>query len=328
MAGPRLPARRHRRLDARRQRRSTRRSAGRASRRSRDADVVLFVVDATVGVTEEDARVADLLRRLDRPVFVVANKVDDASREAAIWEFLSLGLGEPVADQRAARPRHRRPARPARRSACPSRRGRRVDDDRADDATRSRAGVRRGASSGGPTSASRRCSTGSSATTVRSCTTCPAPPATAIDTVVETDDGPDPLRRHRGHAPQVAHRRGHRVLLVRPRAAGGRPRPTSRCSSSTPPRASPTRTSAWPSASTPPAARSWSCSTSGSCSTPTARADVDYQVGQRARTSSATRVVLKICALTGKGVHRLLPALAEAIEAYHTRVPDRGRSTT
>lgn len=62
-----------------------------------DADVVLFVVDATVGVTDEDARVAGLLRAADVPVMVVANKVDDQSREAAIWELMSLGLGEPHA---------------------------------------------------------------------------------------------------------------------------------------------------------------------------------------------------------------------------------------
>ena len=47
----------------------------------RDADVVLLVVDATVGVTDEDARVAELLRSLRTPVLVVANKVDDTSRE-------------------------------------------------------------------------------------------------------------------------------------------------------------------------------------------------------------------------------------------------------
>jgi GTPase len=60
-----------------------------------DADAVLFVVDATVGVTEEDARVADLLRRTGKAVLMVANKVDDARHEAAAWELVSLGLGEP-----------------------------------------------------------------------------------------------------------------------------------------------------------------------------------------------------------------------------------------
>lgn len=59
------------------------------------ADAVLFVVDATVGVTEDDARVAGLLRSVDAPVLVVANKVDDRVHEASIWELMSLGLGEP-----------------------------------------------------------------------------------------------------------------------------------------------------------------------------------------------------------------------------------------
>ncbi|HCW01381.1 MAG TPA: ribosome biogenesis GTPase Der, partial [Acidimicrobiaceae bacterium] len=61
-----------------------------------DADAVLFVVDATVGVTEDDARVATLLRSSTAPVLLVANKVDDRVHEAAIWELMSLGLGEPI----------------------------------------------------------------------------------------------------------------------------------------------------------------------------------------------------------------------------------------
>ena len=61
-----------------------------------EADVVLFIVDAAVGVTEEDARVADLLRRTGRPVLLVANKVDDTGREGAAWELMALGLGEPI----------------------------------------------------------------------------------------------------------------------------------------------------------------------------------------------------------------------------------------
>jgi GTP-binding protein len=62
-----------------------------------EADAVLFVVDATVGITEEDSRVAAILRRTRRPVLLVANKVDDANREAAIWELLGLGVGDPHA---------------------------------------------------------------------------------------------------------------------------------------------------------------------------------------------------------------------------------------
>ena len=62
----------------------------------RAADVVMFVVDTTIGVTDDDADVANLLRRIERPVVVVANKVDDRQHEAAIWDLMSLGLGEPI----------------------------------------------------------------------------------------------------------------------------------------------------------------------------------------------------------------------------------------
>ena len=63
-----------------------------------EADVVLLVVDATVGLTDDDDRVAALLRGRNESVLVVANKVDDASHESIIWELLGLGLGEPFPD--------------------------------------------------------------------------------------------------------------------------------------------------------------------------------------------------------------------------------------
>jgi GTPase len=68
-----------------------------AERAIKDADVVLFVVDVTIGVTEDDSRVAGLLRRTGKPVLLVANKVDDAKRDSLMWELVSLGLGDPVA---------------------------------------------------------------------------------------------------------------------------------------------------------------------------------------------------------------------------------------
>src|SRR5690606_4903503 len=61
----------------------------------RDADAILFVVDATVGITDDDAKVAQMLRGATAPVLLIANKVDGESREHLVWELLALGLGEP-----------------------------------------------------------------------------------------------------------------------------------------------------------------------------------------------------------------------------------------
>ncbi len=63
----------------------------------RDADAVVMVMDAITGVTEEDSRVAEVIRNLARgEVLLVVNKVDDANRDGLIWEALSLGLGDPL----------------------------------------------------------------------------------------------------------------------------------------------------------------------------------------------------------------------------------------
>ena len=60
-------------------------------------DVVLFVVDSRVGPTATDERVVQLLRRTKKPVFLIANKVDDAAFEPEAAQLWSLGLGEPHA---------------------------------------------------------------------------------------------------------------------------------------------------------------------------------------------------------------------------------------
>jgi GTP-binding protein len=66
-----------------------------AERAFAEADVVLLVVDVTVGVTDEDLAVARVLKRSGRPVRVVVNKVDSSQREADAWDAMALGLGEP-----------------------------------------------------------------------------------------------------------------------------------------------------------------------------------------------------------------------------------------
>ncbi|WP_017558917.1 ribosome biogenesis GTPase Der [Nocardiopsis baichengensis] len=61
------------------------------------ADVVLFVVDATVGVTDADAAVTRVLRTTRKPVVLAANKVDGPAQEAEAMELWNLGVGEPIA---------------------------------------------------------------------------------------------------------------------------------------------------------------------------------------------------------------------------------------
>lgn len=62
-----------------------------------DSDVVLFVVDATVGATATDEQFVQLLRRSGKPVVLAANKVDSQAGEADAAALWSLGLGEPIA---------------------------------------------------------------------------------------------------------------------------------------------------------------------------------------------------------------------------------------
>ncbi|HLF40297.1 MAG TPA: ribosome biogenesis GTPase Der [Acidimicrobiia bacterium] len=67
-----------------------------AERAIDEADVVVMVVDGTVGPTEEDDSVAAILRRSAKPVLLAVNKVDDANRESDAWDFVRLGLGDPL----------------------------------------------------------------------------------------------------------------------------------------------------------------------------------------------------------------------------------------
>ena len=61
-----------------------------------EADVILFVVDASNGVTDLDDHVAQILRRSKKPVILVTNKVDVGESRYNVPEFYSLGLGDPV----------------------------------------------------------------------------------------------------------------------------------------------------------------------------------------------------------------------------------------
>ncbi|MGN0076543.1 MAG: ribosome biogenesis GTPase Der [Parafannyhessea sp.] len=60
-----------------------------------EADVIVFVVDGTVGVTDEDEEVARVVRRSGKPVFLCVNKLDDPNQDLNAWDYYSLGVGEP-----------------------------------------------------------------------------------------------------------------------------------------------------------------------------------------------------------------------------------------
>ena len=60
-----------------------------------DADAAILVVDARAGLRQGDAEVAEILRREDIPVAVVANKIDEPADDYLTAEFHRLGLGDP-----------------------------------------------------------------------------------------------------------------------------------------------------------------------------------------------------------------------------------------
>ncbi len=70
--------------------------ADQADRAAAEADLILLIVDAQAGVTEEDASLAKRLRRATVPVLLIANKVDGEREEADVAALYTLGLGEPV----------------------------------------------------------------------------------------------------------------------------------------------------------------------------------------------------------------------------------------
>jgi GTP-binding protein len=61
-----------------------------------EADLVLFVVDAQIGITPGDEEVAQILRESHKPVLVLANKIDDPRQDSLAFELHRLGLGDPI----------------------------------------------------------------------------------------------------------------------------------------------------------------------------------------------------------------------------------------
>lgn len=62
-----------------------------------EADVIVFIADGKIGVTADDLAVAKMLYKIDKPVILAVNKIDDSLELANLSEFYKLGLGEPIA---------------------------------------------------------------------------------------------------------------------------------------------------------------------------------------------------------------------------------------
>lgn len=61
-----------------------------------EADVILFVVDGRVGLTNEDEEIVKILRRTKKPVIIAVNKIDTQKQQDDIYDFYSLGLGDVI----------------------------------------------------------------------------------------------------------------------------------------------------------------------------------------------------------------------------------------
>ena len=60
-----------------------------------EADAIIFLVDGRTGMTEEDQRIAGVLKRTKTPIFLAVKKLDNPGDESPLWEFYGLGLGDP-----------------------------------------------------------------------------------------------------------------------------------------------------------------------------------------------------------------------------------------
>lgn len=294
-----------------------------AERALEEADVVLMVVDVTTGVTEEDMAAAKVIRRSGAPVRLVVNKIDDATREAEAWQFVSLGLGDPFAVSAL----HGRgtgdlldevvglfPGEGAteRNDAATGRDG--VVADEGEGANGPRVAIIGRPNVGKSTLFNRLL--GEERSIVHDM---PGTTRDAIDTVVETEDGPicfidtaglrRPSKTDRGteqHATMRALRALERadIAILVIDATVGASHQDQRL-------AERIGVSGCPAIV---ALNKWDL-------VPTEdRDDVLAGVGDRLAFLGAAPV-LKISAISGKGVRRILPALRDAEEAYHHRVP-------
>ena len=61
------------------------------------ADVIIFIVDGKQGLTDADREVAQMLRKSQKPIVLVVNKIDSMAEEANAYEFYNIGIGNPIA---------------------------------------------------------------------------------------------------------------------------------------------------------------------------------------------------------------------------------------
>ena len=62
-----------------------------------EADAIIFITDSRTGITNDDQDVARVLQKAKAPVFLAVNKMDNPADDSPLWEFYSLGLGDPWA---------------------------------------------------------------------------------------------------------------------------------------------------------------------------------------------------------------------------------------
>jgi GTP-binding protein len=285
------------------------------------ADAVLVVVDTATGITEEDTRIAEVVRSLATGrVLLVANKVDDANREHQIWDALSLGLGDPHPVSAL----HGRGAgdlldRLVEALPVPAVA---TDDDSSaelldDETGRVFSVALVGRPNVGKSTLFNRL-IGEERAVVHDL---PGTTRDTIDTIVDTDDGPIRFvdtagMRRKGkidegteyyslvRALQAVDQSDVALLVID--ATVGVTAQDQRLAERIDAAGSPivVLLNKWELLDTEQ------------------RADVRYQVEQRLH-FIGDAPVLKLSALTGKGVHKLLPALTMTIEDYHRRVPTR-----
>ncbi|MBK5221513.1 MAG: ribosome biogenesis GTPase Der [Acidimicrobiia bacterium] len=282
-----------------------------------DADLVLFVVDVAVGITEEDMRIAELLRRSDTSTLLLANKVDDTNREAAAWELMALGIGDPVAVSAL----HGRGTGDMLDRVIDLLPPWEPEDDTVvadlDDEERIFAVSIVGRPNVGKSTLFNRL-IGDERAVVHDM---PGTTRDAVDTVVETPDGPirfvdtagmrrrsriDENTEYYSFVRALKAVDASDVALLVIDATEGITHQDQRLAERIDAAGCPVVV----------LLNKWELLNADQ------RDDLDYQVAQRLRFIGES-AVLKISALTGKGVHHLMPALTDAIADYHTRVPTR-----